>query len=161
MKTLLHLLLRPWIFRLLLAGALLISLSTSIRYYREEKTAVNQLQNNLQAIRRLRRQVVAPAEGLPLLSQTRIRNPLQGYSDPTLGYVRVAEDLSSTPLGLGLTRWSLTLELNQLRPADLGDLFASLEGVNRGWWVTEAQLSATSDGLNGRLNIEALDRTKN
>jgi hypothetical protein len=158
MNSWLSWLLRPWILLALVISSLLLSLSFSVRFAREETAKVRRLESTLAEIRRLRMQVAAPAEGLPLLSHTGVQSPLRGMADPTLGYVSLREELSSVSLGMGLERRSVSLSLNQLDPDRLGELFASMEGETLGWWITGISLRASGNGLDGHVTVEALDK---
>lgn len=150
-------LLKPWMVLVVVISAVLVSFSFSMRFYRESRTVIQRHDQTLKALRQLRQQVAQPSSGLELLSDTDIRAPFRDLSDPTLGYVRLVEPVSSDPIGFGLHRWSVLLGVDDLRPTNVGQLLASLEGPDRGWWITEVSLRASDKGLTGQLKVEALD----
>ena len=157
MKAMTKLLFRPWILGSLGLGSFLISISFSVRFYRAEIPKVEKLTSNLQEMRLLRQQVQSPAKGLPLLSETGSSSPYRGISDPTLGHVTIVDPVSRTPLGFGLERVKTVVGFDGLSASSLGDLFVSLEGQDRGWWITEVNLETSDSGLKGQVQVEALD----
>lgn len=152
-------LLKPWMVLVLVISAVLVSFSFTLRFYRESRTVIQRREQTLQQLRQLRQQVAQPSSGLQLLSDTEVRAPFGNLSDPTLGAVNLIEPVNSEPIGFGLHRWKVLLGVDDLRPTNVGKLFASLEGPDRAWWVTEVSLRASDKGLTGQLKVEALDKS--
>lgn len=142
----------------LLLCLLVLSVTSSIKTIDEESSRLQQLSDSLRSLKEL--QLKTDTQTEKLLNTVPAQLP-----DPTTRFPREigSQTLMFAPANVvdlpgGFRHHSREITVSKLKPERLSSVIVRLEGERSGWKVTTLKLTTSGAGLQGSLQIEALDK---